>query len=144
MKLASKCIPLVIVFGLLGGCSATSSKSTEVTPDSSGAPGTTLASATVTEENLGVPFYPGATMKPGSDFKLELSTEKNYTIVLLTSDEPDKVKTFYESKVAGLKWNPLGTNGFMALTELPGKKRVAISISKKEPGSEIALSAGIH
>lgn len=101
---------------------------------------------TVTEADLGVPFYPGSAEKQGAAMKVDTPTEKSYMCVRTTSDEPAKVKEFYESKVAGLKFTVIEANGdstAMGETKLENGAKVAISATRKKDATETEVTVAM-
>ena len=58
---------------------------------------------TVSEADLGLPFYPGSTEKPNASMKGDTNGEKSAMISRTTKDDPDKVVAFYKDKIPGGK-----------------------------------------
>ena len=56
-------------------------------------------SVVISEDELGVPFYPGSTVQGSSQMRAETDSEKNFVSCRITNDEPSKVIDFYKSKV---------------------------------------------
>lgn len=59
-------------------------------------------SASVSESELGMPFYPGSE-GTNQDSKLDLNGKKTLSSVRITTDSPDKVLEFYKSKMQGIE-----------------------------------------
>ena len=55
--------------------------------------------STVTEEELGLAYYPNSTAKSGNDFKFEGGNENVYSSSRETTDDVQKVVAWYQSKV---------------------------------------------
>lgn len=53
----------------------------------------------ITEDELGVPFYPGSTEQGSSQMRAETNVEKSYISCRITNDEPSKVIEFYKNKI---------------------------------------------
>lgn len=93
----------------------------------------------VTEAELGVPFYPGSTEKPGTGFKFEGKGEKSYMSVRVTSDTPDKVADFYKGKVKG-STSGGGADMMIVTGLLDSGAKFSVSATKKEDGkTEISI-----
>lgn len=91
---------------------------------------------TVSEEELGVPFYPGSTEKPGNNMKFEGGGEKNYSTVRLTTDSPDQVAQFYRTKVKGL--TTAGTaDAITGSTDLSTGVTFTLTVTKQDGKTEI-------
>ena len=94
----------------------------------------------VTEAEIGVPFYPGSTEKPGSSFKVEVKGEKDYSSVRTTTDNPAKVADFYKEKVKGS--TSAGSADMMIVTgrlESGGK----FSMTAIKAGNETTVTIGV-
>jgi hypothetical protein len=65
----------------------------------------TMGATTVTEAELGVPYYPGSTAAENGDLKMDSAESSSYTSIHDTSDGPQKVVDFYkgEFEKAGFK-----------------------------------------
>ena len=80
--------------------SATSSNSSINSPtEEKGTTFTASHQSPVTEQDLGVPFYPGSKPEPGSDMKLKSADDMNIMSIRTTDDDPDKVGKFYQDIV---------------------------------------------
>ncbi|MEQ1933895.1 MAG: hypothetical protein ABL962_08460, partial [Fimbriimonadaceae bacterium] len=113
--------------------------------ESNGTTASVGGGTTVSEADMGMPFYPGSSEKPNSSMKVDAATEKSYLCVRLTSDDVQKVKDFYESKVKGLKFNTFDTaeqTNAMATTTLENGAKIAVTVSRKKSGSETEISMG--
>lgn len=108
---------------------------------------TTYGSANVTEAELGVPFYPGATSDGnGSGSRVETPEGKMATVTLHSADAPDKVAGFYrdllKSRAAGKQFTDM-TNGDMTLLSMAdeaAKAQIQVTVTKAaDQGSEIQV-----
>lgn len=102
-------------------------------------------STNVTEADIQLPFYPGASVKPDSSMKVDTPTEKSYFVVLTTPDEPAKIKEFYESKDASMKFSLFSADGMstaMATKTLPDGATVAVTAVRKKDATETEISLG--
>ena len=92
------------------------------------------AEAKITEEELGLPFYPGA--KPGQTIQHDKGFAQAY---FSTPDSVDKVKAFYENKVAGVRTamdlSSDGSRMVQMVLEEEGVQRV-VMISRQKPDDE--------
>lgn len=89
------------------------------------------AGTSVTEAEIGVPFYPGSTEKAGASFKMETEKEKAYSSVRTTTDDPTKVADFYKDKVKGAT----------STTTSSGDTTMAMTSGKLENGAKFAMTA---
>ncbi|MEQ1823427.1 MAG: hypothetical protein ABL949_13035 [Fimbriimonadaceae bacterium] len=165
MKTNLTLLVLITIFSL-GGCvgkesttvvNADGSKSTVTSNPSDGSVkiegnGTSASiggGTTVTEADLGIPFYPGSTEKPNASMKVDTPTEKSYMCTRTTADEVSKVAEFYEGKVKGLKFNTFSANDttttMASMTQENGAK-IAVSATRKKSESEttITLAYGLE
>jgi hypothetical protein len=94
----------------------------------------------VTEAELGVPFYPGSTEKSGSGFKVETDKEKDYNTVRLTSDEPEKVTDFYKGKLKDPKGTVAGPIHILTGLSESGAK-ITVMAEKKDGKTEISVGS---
>ena len=98
------------------------------------------AEAKITEEELGLPFYPGA--EPGQTVEQDKSFAQAY---FTTPDSVDKVKAFYEDKLAGVKTAmDLSSDGSrmvqMALEKNGAERIITINQQKSEEMTHIVLT----
>ena len=56
-----------------------------------------MGTAKVTEADIGLPFYPGTQPKEGAMTKISSPEGSMVTVILHTTDAPDKVAGFYEA-----------------------------------------------
>jgi len=89
------------------GWEAKSTDGSEVKVDKGGVTGKTAEGGTysmgaseVSEQELGLPFYPGSAKVDGRDMKVDNKGEKTFSAVRTTSDTIVKVVDFYKDKVA--------------------------------------------
>lgn len=99
----------------------------------------------VTEAMLTVPIYPGSTAEASGDLKVETPTEKSYLSTRKTEDDPAKVQAFYESKVAGLKFNKFDVAGdvtVMAETKRDDGARIVVTAARKKGETTTTVTIG--
>lgn len=154
MKTAISALTVLSLFVLIG-CGAQEptgvppTASTGGTTPSTPAPTEPMTGGTeVTEAELEMPFYPGATLKAGSAFEVVTPTEENYSVVYITGDEPSKVEAFYKEKFADATFGPMNTaekEGFLMNKTLPSGKKIALTAlrTKGSAETEVTLSAGL-
>jgi hypothetical protein len=118
----------VKVTGPHGEMTADSDKGTFTMKDDKGNEVTT--GGTVTEADLGVPFYPGSKEKPNANFLATENGKKSVVCTRTTSDAPDKVIEFYKDKVEQASTSS-GAVGDMHSATLSGKVK----------GGEITVTA---
>lgn len=108
-----------------------------------------MSSTSVTEAELGIPFYPGSTPGDGS-MKMNADGRTSVMSVRLTSDDPVKVTGFYKSKVKEPNESSMTADGTVQATvtgklengadvavmaaKMKGEKetRVTVTMSKKD------------
>jgi hypothetical protein len=123
-------------------------KGNEVTMDAKGMRGTvdgkqsSISTDQVTEEEVGMPFYPGS-QPTDKDIKAIVGSEKNYMSTRTTSDSPEKVMEFYKSKNPDPKGSSMSTSD-MALVSgtLKDGRKFAVSARVKDGKTQISLSSG--
>jgi len=86
---------------------------------------------TLTEEELGVPFYPGSAEKPNTAFKADTPTEQSRLSVRTTSDDPAKVAEFYKGKVKDAKVSSMAME----------QQEMQLVHGKTESGGEVTVTA---
>lgn len=107
----------------------------------------TMGGSGVSEENIGVKFYPGAKEKENSAFKFEGESEKSYSITLTTEDDPNKVIDWYKQNVTGLTASTFsagGKSGGMLTGEPDKETKIALSVLRDDGKTvtEIVISKG--
>lgn len=134
------------------GCSSGPSQDEKVTVGENGATikadGLNAAVGTeakVKEEDLHVPFYPGAV--PLNDKSMSVKSEKEESALAYfqSTDEPKKIAEFYESKVAGLKlaeYKDGEAVNYIGDTKLPDGGKIAVAISRKKASDPVEFSIG--
>ena len=109
--------------------------------------GATMESGgTMTEAELGLPLYPGGKTQEGSSTKVDTPQGSVRTVILTTSDAPDKVVEFYKPKIKEPN-TYTGTNDGNINTMLNGKlesgETVLISATREKGSSETTVSIGV-
>lgn len=102
----------------------------------------TMGLSSVSEQDLGLPFYPGSSALENRDMRVEANGGKTFLSVRTTGDAPSKVLDFYKGKVkdaALTSTDKFGSiNGkledgrkvmVMAMTQDSGKTEVQVSVS---------------
>ncbi|MEI7576938.1 MAG: hypothetical protein WCK51_08600 [Armatimonadota bacterium] len=101
--------------------------------------------STVTEEELGLPFYPGSSEKDGGSMKVETGDEKTCVSARTTSDEVAKVKAFYAEKFPALKFVGGAADGGsseIGVGKLADDLEVSIQIVRAKDAKETSISVG--
>lgn len=118
--------------------SAESSASTSSDGSSSSAPQT----LTVTEEHLRAPFYPGATIDAGTAMHVKTDKEESVMVEMKSVDSIDKIKSFYEEKISGLKFNSMnGTSQDHLLGQVKVSDGGTLAIQLKADSGFVKISA---
>ena len=107
----------------------------------------TMGGGGVTEENIGVKFYPGAKEKENSAFKFEGDSEKSYSVTLTTEDDPTKVVDWYKQNEPSLKattFSAGGKSGGMLTGEPDKETKIAMTVLREDGKTvtEITISKG--
>lgn len=85
----------------------------------------------VTETDLGLPFYPGSNEKPNGSMVAEENGQKSVMSARTTKDEPAKVGEFYKAKLQTPNDSNMNT----------GDTKIAMVTGKLSDGSEVTISA---
>ena len=99
----------------------------------------------VTEEELGVPFYPGSSERDGGSMKAETPDEKTCVSARTTSDEVAKVKAFYAETFPAFKLVGGAADGGsseIGMGKLPSGMDVSIQIVRAKDATETSISVG--
>lgn len=114
-----------------GTLDVTSSKGAEMHINEQGMTGKTdegesysMGASQVTEEELGLPFYPGSEPEPKSDIKVAGDKENTYVSVRTTADTPEQVVEFYKPKLS--ETSVTTTDELCSLSGKFGEKTVTI------------------
>lgn len=91
----------------------------------------------LTEAQIGIPFYPGATQGI-SDKAHEEAGMRILEVALTTKDSPDQVRAFYE-KAIGAKAMPLGTPGFFSIQRDANGRHVEVDYARFDDEVSIKL-----
>lgn len=95
------------------------------------------AKTNVTEEELGLPFYPGSSAKDGGGIVSNENGRKSVFCTRTTSDDPEKVIAFYKDKIQEPK-DTSATMGELKSATLTGKLNGAeIQVTAVKQGAEM-------
>lgn len=106
-----------------------------------------MGNAKISEAELGLPFYPGATPTEGSSMRIVNGASTSMQVGLHSDDAHDKVATFYRDKLKamsdGRQLMDMSSNDGASLTLIDEKAKssLQVHVSKAEKGSDIAISA---
>lgn len=87
--------------------------------------------ATITEAELGLPFYPGSTEKPNGTIRTDTPDGKSLTMIRSTPDDPSKVVDFYKPKLKEAQTQTTSAEG----------TNHSMLFGKTESGSEVVITA---
>lgn len=97
---------------------------------------------TVSESDLGVPFYPGSAEISGTGFKFDGPKEVNASCDRSTTDSPDQVIQFYSEKLSNSTKNTSGA--ISSLTgQLPSGGTVVVAARSKDGQTIISVTARV-
>lgn len=107
-----------------------------------------MGAAKVTESDLGVPFYPGASPAEGSSSKISTPDGSMYTVLLHSADSPDKVAAFYRDRLKAMSagkqmMDMSGGDGSanLVLADEQAKSSVQVNVMKGEKGTDVQIVA---
>ena len=106
-----------------------------------------LGTAKITEADLGLPFYPGATQSEGSALRVASGNSVSVQLGLHSDDAPDKVAAFYRDKLKamaeGKQLMDMSSNdgASISLVDDKAKSQLAVHVTKAEKGSDIAITS---
>lgn len=101
--------------------------------------------STVTEDELGVPFYPGSSDKDGGSMKAETPEGKTVVSARTTPDDVAKVKAFYAGKFPDFKFAGGAADGGgseIGAGKLPNGTEVSIQIVRAKDATETTITVG--
>jgi hypothetical protein len=106
-----------------------------------------LGKAKISESELGLPFYPGATETEGSSMRIVNGNATSLQVAMHSDDAYDKVAAFYRDKLKamaeGKQLSEMSNNdgASISLIDDKAKSALAVHVSKAEKGSDIAITA---
>lgn len=98
-------------------------------------------SANVTEEDLGIPFYPGS--QPIPKLSSDMETPKSRTVLSgrTTKDDYKKVADFYYKKLTKAHKGELGHEGMLVDGQIKDGSMIQIQIMKSGPQTQIQVTS---
>jgi hypothetical protein len=121
------------------------------TTDASGKVSTTeIGSANVTEADVGIPFYPGASIKDGKGSKMSGPDSTMVMVTLESKDDLEKVAEYYRGKFKGLAkgrklsdMSQAGESAMLMLSDDKNQDSLTVNVSKNEDAklTEISIMA---
>jgi hypothetical protein len=106
-----------------------------------------MGNAKISESELGVPFYPGATPTEGAAMRVVSGNDTSLRMGLHSDDAPDKVAAFYRDKLKamsdGKQLMDMSQSDGASLTLLDQKSNssLQVHVMKAEKGSDIAITS---
>ncbi|MEY4731020.1 MAG: hypothetical protein RL020_2178 [Pseudomonadota bacterium] len=98
-----------------------------------------FGSANVTEADVGIPFYPGASIKDGKGSKMAGPDNSMIMITLESKDDLDKVAEYYRGKFKGIAkgrklsdMSQAGESAMLALSDDKNRDNLTVSVSKND------------
>ena len=99
---------------------------------------------TITEEDLGIVIYPGATQIPHKGSKIEAGGKKIVMGQFETADAPDKVIDFYASKLK-VSGSAIKSEAMNLVTgTLPSGAKITVSAKTEDGKTHINLNASLE
>ena len=106
--------------------------------------GTSETGGTITEEDLGIVIYPGATQIPHKGSKIEAGGKKIVMGQFETADAPDKVIDFYASKLK-VSGSAIKSEAMNLVTgTLPSGAKITVSAKTEDGKTHINLNASLE
>jgi hypothetical protein len=105
-----------------------------------------LGNAKITEAELGLPFYPGASPKEGASMRIATGATVSMQQSLHSADAPDKVAAFYRDKLKAMADGKQlidmssGDGASISLVDDKSKSSMQVHIGKGEQGTDIMLA----
>lgn len=105
-----------------------------------------MGHAAVSEADVGLPFYPGATPVEGQSTRIVTPEAVNVSIVLHSADAADKVAAYYrerlKSQSAGKPFMDMSEgDGKTMFTLGEGQSGLVVSVEKVDDGSQVSIVA---
>jgi hypothetical protein len=108
-------------------------------------------SAAVTEADIGLPFYPGATVDAQHVTKSLNGDETSAIMPLQTTDAPDKVAAFYRERMKALAggkqlmdMSPGDGSTMLMLSDEAGRSAIQVSIAPGKNGEPASITLITH
>ncbi len=125
---------------------STSKDGSGMTVQGNGTEAAVGTAAKITEQQLHVPFYPGAQMVNEKSMSVKTATEESALAYFTTSDDIDKVAEFYKEKLKGMDFAKLqdgeAVNMFSKEYKDASGGKVAITITKKAAAGPVEICIG--
>jgi len=105
-----------------------------------------MSGATVTEADLGVPFYPGAKPGEGEATKFSGPDGSAYMIVLHSADATDKVVAFYRDRLKAqsegkqMMEMSAAEGSVLTLVDDKAKSSTQVHVAKGEKGTDVQIT----
>ncbi len=121
------------------------------TTDANGKVSTTeIGGADVTETDIGIPFYPGASIKDGKGSKMAGSDGTMLMVTLESKDDLEKVAEYYRGKFKGIAkgrklsdMSQAGESAMLMLSDDKNQDSLTVNVSKNDDAklTEISIMA---
>lgn len=102
--------------------------------------------AKVTEEQLHVPFYPGAQLINEKSMTVKTSTEESALAFFTSTDDIEKIADFYKEKLKGLEFSKFQDGDSVNFISKEFKDasggKVAIALTRKGATAPVEISIG--
>jgi hypothetical protein len=105
-----------------------------------------MGNAKISEADLGLPFYPGATPTEGASMRIVNGNTTALQVGLHSDDAPDKVAAFYRDKLKAMAEGKQlmdmsqSDGASLTLIDEKAKSSLQVHVSKAEKGSDIAIA----
>ncbi len=118
------------------------------TTDANGKVSTTeIGGANVTEADVGIPFYPGASIKDGKGSKMAGPDGTMMMVTLESTDDLEKVAEYYRGKFKGIAkgrrlsdMSQAGESAMLSLSDDKGHDNLTVNVSKNQDAKLTEIS----
>jgi hypothetical protein len=106
-----------------------------------------MGNAKISEADLGLPFYPGATRNEGAAMRIASGSSVSTQVALHSDDAHDKVAAFYRDKLKamaeGKQLMDMSSDdgASISLVDDKAKTSLAVQVTKADKGSDIAITS---
>lgn len=107
-----------------------------------------IGAATVTESDIGVPFYPGTKPLEGQTTRISTPDGNAVTLALHTDEAPDKVAAFYRERLKAqaegkqfMEMSGGAGNTTLMLADEKSKTSVQVHVNPADKGTDVQIMA---
>lgn len=105
-----------------------------------------IGAAKVTENDIGVPFYPGTKLLEGQATRISTPDGSSVTVGLHSDDAPDKVAAFYRERLRAqaegkqfMEMSGGDNNTTIMLADEKSKASIQVHVNKADKGTDVQI-----